>query len=231
MNKQPIVFDIDVKPSSPARSPPIALKLKNRKLHPATLEEIESKLNRAEELRNQQLKAHSLTDDKLKEVIERKVANDKEQAQKLIETIENKQETAEQLRAQTIEKKISLAKKYSDKLDKALQHREEIAADKENKLRQDNELKLAQAQERVAELQEQILSKVKTHIQKVMETVELQKAKKANELEDMKQEMIQKQQKAEQARQQVLEEKVAKAQECRKLRSKSNDAPKPNGDE
>ena len=64
-----------------------------------------------------------------------------------------------------------------------------------------------------------------------METVELQKAKKANELEDMKQEMIQKQQKAEQARQQVLEEKVAKAQECRKLRSKSNDAPKPNGDE
>ena len=56
MNKQPIVFDIDVKPSSPARSPPIALKLKNRKPHLATLEEIQSKLNKAEEFRNQHLK-------------------------------------------------------------------------------------------------------------------------------------------------------------------------------
>ena len=66
MNKQPIVFEINVKPSSPARSPPIALKLKNRKLHLTTLEEIINKLNKAKEFRIKNLKKYKLSGDKLK---------------------------------------------------------------------------------------------------------------------------------------------------------------------
>ena len=68
------------------------------------------------------------------------------------------------------------------------------------------------------------MSKVKSHIQKVVDTVKTQKEKQANELHDLKTEMEVKQQKAQEARQKVLDEKVAKALECRTKRSVSHDA-------
>jgi len=71
-----IVIDIEVRKCSPLRSPPIALKLMKQKLEgetPLTLQDIEEKLRKAEELRNNELarKQHH-TDDKVSKVIERR---------------------------------------------------------------------------------------------------------------------------------------------------------------
>ena len=76
--KQPVAFDIEIKENkgSPARSPPIAQKLMKTKSMTASIEEIESKLKRAEELRKEEFarKTSGLTDEKIKEVNERKNA-------------------------------------------------------------------------------------------------------------------------------------------------------------
>lgn len=138
-HQKPIVIDIEVKKCSPTRSPPIAaklLKMKNADEAAPTLEDFNAKLLRAEELRNVELarRAAQLTGEKISKVLERKSTQEKAQLERLQRELEQKSETADQLRRQAIETRVSVAKKESEKVEKALSKIETMEKDKESEL-------------------------------------------------------------------------------------------------
>ena len=71
---KPIVFEVDIK-KSPAKNVPIKLKLEsqNMELAAPTLEEINKKLQKAEELRLNNLKKDNQIQQKVTKVLEKKV--------------------------------------------------------------------------------------------------------------------------------------------------------------
>jgi hypothetical protein len=129
-------------------------------------------------------------------------------------------------REENLQAIIDNAKKASEKLSKVLQTKEEISKEKEAKL--NAELKKDEiALLKNLELQENTRLKAKIHIQNVNKVVELQKEKKAKELETKKSEIAFKLNKAGQNRDHLLEKVVEKAQEIGQRRSASKDiAPK-----
>ena len=197
MSKLHEIIEIEVRKSSPVRSPPIIKKLMKKVVEPMSQEEINQKLKKANELREEGLtrKCKINTDNKVKLVLERKENLYREHTEKVKVTLETRAEQALRKRQENLQSRINNAKKVSEKLGKVLQTKEEMEKEKESKLI--SELKLVeQAQQKNQEMQEQTRLKAKIHIQNVEKVVELQKEKKAKQLETKKSEILKKLDKA-----------------------------------
>ena len=211
MNTQkPVVIDIEVRKMSPGRSPPIAQKLMKQKAHTEaapSIEDIEQKLKKAEELRKEEFaRKKPLTDEKLHKVLERKSTQEKEQLEKLQKEIDQKAELADELRKKAILTRVTVAKKHSAKVEQAQHKAEEMEKDKENKIRLEMEKKDELAMKICKEATEEVIKKAKAELEKVQKVVETHKCKKTLEIENKKQELLIKHQKADENRGKILEQ-------------------------
>jgi len=110
---------------------------------------------------------------------------------------------AEQQRLKALSDRVVTAKKESSKLDKALQTREEIEKEKEEKLQKEMKHE-DEAKQHALQLQQQHALKARQHNMKVIMTVEEHKEKRAMELQAMKADSDAKMQMAEEKREQEL---------------------------
>lgn len=99
--QKPVVIEIELKKS--ASPPKIVKRLQHTEAAPPTLEAINSKLEKAEELRNQAKKLSNLTDERIQRVQERKSELEKEHSVKIEREIKAKIEQAQAKRTQQIE--------------------------------------------------------------------------------------------------------------------------------
>jgi hypothetical protein len=161
------------------------------------LEDIELKLKKAESIRREEFakKFAANTDEKLTKVLERKETLEREQANKLIKEMETKLETAEQLRTQAIESKIVKARKESEKIPKVLETKLSLEKQRENRTFEKLEKTEITSQKKEA-LQKMTVEKAKSHVQKVMQTVEQHKQNIATKTEIQRSQLEMKHQRA-----------------------------------
>jgi hypothetical protein len=100
--------------------------------------------------------------------------------EKTLKQLEQKCEAADQLRQEQLDRKISMAKKESEKLEQVLSRIEASGKDKQEKLL----MKLINADAKVKEANENILQKAKSQNEKVKEVVQHQKLRIASEALD-----------------------------------------------
>ena len=96
----------------------------------------------------------------------RKSNQEIEQLEKIRKENEHKMEQAEQLRKEALENRVTVAKKWSSKLDKAMQTREEMERTKEDKLKFELE-RDEQGHLRNLDNLEATSNKAKSHLEKV----------------------------------------------------------------
>lgn len=136
LSPKPVAFDIQLK-KSPERSLPIKTKLEAsvNEFAAPTLEDIEKKLLKAENLRKEQeLKNFKPIEEKISKVLEKKQSLNKEEMTKIQKTIELKFETAEQLRQRELDQIKDKARIQIVRVEKAQQTREELEKEQESKL-------------------------------------------------------------------------------------------------
>jgi len=102
----------------------------------ASMQMIEDKLKRAEEKRFEMNRKEMTTDEKLSKAQERRNTMEAEKKYMYKLETEAKMDIADQLRKEALENIQKIAKKISEKFDKAAKTLEEMEKEKENKLKQ-----------------------------------------------------------------------------------------------
>lgn len=170
---KPVTFDIEVRRSPVKEEPAVKKRLEMQAGAAApSLEDIEAKLKRAEEIRRAKLfKEAFRTDERITRVLERKTFNEAHQLKKMQMEMEIKAVTAEQLRLKAIQSKVEVAKRNSCKL--VLQRKTTQERDQVQKMQQELVTRLETAeQKRIAALQSVVLTAKKN-------SAKLDKAKQA----------------------------------------------------
>lgn len=115
MTTAPIVFDIEIKTSPSKTDPAIKKRLQMQSAEktcaPPSLEDIEQRLQRAQDVRNNELARRGRTDQKVIEVRWRKSSMEDEQRKRLLVNLK-KVDTAQEKRQLAIASKVELAKKH-----------------------------------------------------------------------------------------------------------------------
>lgn len=226
---KPVAFEIPINDisSSPKNVKAIKLRLEQSRGESAapTLEQLEMKLKKAEEIRKEQFaKQHPITLNKgqqLSRAQQRRELRDKENIAKNSKVL-TKLETAEQQRAQITNSNIEKAKKQTEKVEKAQKYREVKQSQfsvktKEILSKHDQGFQKSKIEH------DKVLEKAKTRVAKVQETVEQVKLRKAQDLLNKKAVIEDKILKATVKREQVLDKKKETATLLYQKRSPSKD--------
>ena len=224
-DQKPIVIDIQIKKSP--RYSAIEARLKRDKSEhdtAPTLEDIEEKLNKAEEARRDQLarKAQTFTDERRHKVLLRKMSQDMETRLRLQRELQ-RVEDADEKRHQQLLKRVRIAKKESEKLNQAQQRRELTSTDKKMMVEQRLNEHLAMADQNKKELEQQVVAKAKSANNKVTMTVKVQKLKQENETEIRKMSLEKKLKLAEMKREEMIEKRIETAAQFGARRSPTKD--------
>lgn len=257
---KPVAFEIEVAKNSPSQDPAVKRRLEEHCQAAPSLEDIQSKLERAEAKRGERTRK-TFTDDKVVEVRWRKSTREAQQiarfkkgllklesadetrqrhlrtkiekAQRnscllvverknterasLAEKTKQKLEIAEKLRLQGLKNVVETAHKNSEKLEKALQKKQELEQEKANKVQE--ELKKVEARTSLSPNMAAI--KAKQHLEKVEKAVSAQKERQLAEQENLKSKFQMKLTKAEERRGSVLNKVKQTALEFGQGRNKS----------
>lgn len=183
---QPIAFEIEIKShDSPNQAPAIKTKLESYSSAAPSLEDIESKLKKAEELRKQEFAKKKPIDEAITRANQRRSTVLMEQEQNFKQKLETKLETAEHLRAEAIDRKVLAAKRFSDKLENAQQKSCKIVDENKNRFEAKLEKK-GQGLQKTQVLLEQKKEKAKDHGEKVMQIMHSHNQKVAKKQESIK---------------------------------------------
>jgi hypothetical protein len=136
----------------------------------------------------------------------------------LAEKTKQKLEVAEKLRLQGLKNVVDIAHKNSEKLEKALQKKQELEQEKVNKAQE--ELNKVEARSSVSP--NVAATKAKQHLAKVDKVVSAHKERQLAERENLKSKYLLKHSKAEERRGSVLDKVKQTAQEVGQGRSRSN---------
>lgn len=144
------------------------------------------------------------------ERLARVAQNNKEHAAKLAAEINEKQETAEQLRQKAIGEKVQVAKKWSDKLQKAMESREALESAEQARHGEKIE-RVNQVTANKEKTLEQTVEKAREHAKKVADTVAAKLERDAAEKEAKAHSVAEKLRVAEELREAQKLVKIAKA--------------------
>lgn len=228
----PIVIDIHIERTSPLKMP-ASIKDKIEKRHQSsdtapTLEEINERLTKAQEIRREELARRAQNDinDRRMKVLKRREDQYKDTLEKYQRELVLKTKGADEKRQQVLLKKITVAHMESKKAEMAHKRKVEMESESKQKMEEKINEVHSMAEQKKKELDHRTKVKAMAENIKVSNIVETHKLKMTNEKEMLEMQIVKKLKLADMKREELLEKKVEIAHEMGQKRSPSKeDAP------